>query len=91
MLFDNKVLWEALEQIKPDNVKGEYYLTDAIETARSRGGRVEAVLVEDYTEMLGINTVGELGLVRKIYTRRKKDEDNQRRVEDGIHRKRKRR
>jgi len=27
-LFDNKVLYEAVEKVKPDNVKGEYYVTD---------------------------------------------------------------
>ncbi len=29
-LFNNKVLFEALAEVRPDNVKGEYYLTDAL-------------------------------------------------------------
>jgi bifunctional UDP-N-acetylglucosamine pyrophosphorylase/glucosamine-1-phosphate N-acetyltransferase len=29
-LFNNQILFEALEKVKPDNVKKEYYLTDAV-------------------------------------------------------------
>lgn len=53
--FDADWLWAALEQI-PLSPKGEYYLTDLVGIAVDQGRWVQAVLVEDNTEMIGINT-----------------------------------
>ncbi len=89
--FKAEPLFDALLGIKADNVQMEYYLTDVIETMKSRGGRVEALRMADHTEMLGVNNVKDLEVVREIYARRKKDEDSKRRLENGIHRKRRRR
>jgi pantoate--beta-alanine ligase len=86
--FKAQPLFDALLMLTADNAQMEYYLPDAIGSIKARGGRVEAVRIEDHAEALGVNTPAELELVRKIYTRRLKHGDNQRRVEDGIHRKR---
>jgi len=48
-------LWEHLEQI-PVSARGEYYLTDLVGMAAAQGRNIEAVIVDDLTEMLGINT-----------------------------------
>src|SRR5690606_21994498 len=37
--FDKKLLFDALDQIKPNNVKGEYYITDALKILIGGGHR----------------------------------------------------
>lgn len=54
-IFDNKLLFEALEKVDNDNVQNEYYLPDAIAIMRDRGARVEAYPTPDFEEVLGIN------------------------------------
>ncbi|MHC4190294.1 MAG: bifunctional UDP-N-acetylglucosamine diphosphorylase/glucosamine-1-phosphate N-acetyltransferase GlmU [Planctomycetota bacterium] len=39
-LFNNTVLFEAIEKVKPDNVKKEYYLTDAVSDIIATGHKV---------------------------------------------------
>lgn len=41
-VFESGPLWEAIDQLRPNNAQGEYYLTDAPAYILSRGGRVEA-------------------------------------------------
>ncbi|MFC1799627.1 bifunctional UDP-N-acetylglucosamine diphosphorylase/glucosamine-1-phosphate N-acetyltransferase GlmU, partial [Candidatus Eisenbacteria bacterium] len=86
--FKAQLLFDSLLSVKADNVQMEYYLTDALETIKGHGGRVEAVVIDDHTEMLGVNTAAELNAVKKLYKRRKLDGDNKRGLENGIHRKR---
>jgi pantoate--beta-alanine ligase len=86
--FRAEPLFDALLMTTADNAQMEYYLPDAIRSVKSRGGRVEAVLIPDHTEALGINTAAELEAVRRIYSRRLKHEDNKRGMANGIHRKR---
>lgn len=54
-IFDNKLLFEALEKVNNDNAQDEYYLPDAIAIMRDKGARVEAYLTPDFEEVLGIN------------------------------------
>jgi UDP-N-acetylglucosamine diphosphorylase/glucosamine-1-phosphate N-acetyltransferase len=58
--FDAEPLFSALGQIKAENSKGEYYLTDVIEILKSDGGLVQAIDAADFREVRGINTVAEL-------------------------------
>lgn len=53
--FDANWLWEALKQVKL-SPKGEYFLTDAAGVAVAQGKRVRAVMIEDETEAIGVNT-----------------------------------
>jgi bifunctional UDP-N-acetylglucosamine pyrophosphorylase/glucosamine-1-phosphate N-acetyltransferase len=48
-------LWGALKRIQV-SPKGEFYLTDLVEIAAAEGGKVEAIVLEDETEAIGINT-----------------------------------
>jgi bifunctional UDP-N-acetylglucosamine pyrophosphorylase/glucosamine-1-phosphate N-acetyltransferase len=89
--FKADPLFDALLSVKADNVQMEYYLTDVIETLKSRGARVEAVRIADYTEMLGVNTGEDLEVVRRIHARRTKTEDHKRGLENEVHREGRRR
>jgi CTP:molybdopterin cytidylyltransferase MocA len=84
--FRAQPLFDALLAVTADNTQMEYYLPDAIEALKARGGRVEAVVIDDYTEMLGVNTPEELAAVNGIYVRRGRHGHHKRGVEDGVHR-----
>jgi bifunctional UDP-N-acetylglucosamine pyrophosphorylase/glucosamine-1-phosphate N-acetyltransferase len=69
-LFDNQVLFEALENIKPNNVKEEYYLTDAVSGIISTGHKVTAVTAVRPEEAMGINSRVQLSEASKIMQHR---------------------
>lgn len=50
-----KLLKQFLEALKNDNVQGEYYLTDVIGLLSHNGHRVSGYIVEDTSEIMGIN------------------------------------
>jgi len=55
MSFDGGVLPELLGEIRTDNDQGEYYLTDTVSIAMSRGMPCIAVAADDYREVSGVN------------------------------------
>lgn len=65
-LFNNKVLFEALEKVKPDNVKKEYYLTDALSVIITTGHKVVAVTAVRPEEAMSINSRAQLSKVSEI-------------------------
>ena len=85
--FRSGPMYDALLMLTSDNAQMEYYLTDTLGVIKSRGGRVEAHLIDDYTEVLGVNTKRDLERIRAIYARRYKHENNKRGVANDIHRK----
>ena len=64
--FDIEALLDALKDIKPNNAQGEYYITDVIEIMNSKGLKTGAVIVEDNTEILGVNDRIQLELLTKV-------------------------
>lgn len=48
-------VFEVLAELRPDNVQGEYYLTDVITKLIAAGEPVAAVVAEDAAEVMGIN------------------------------------
>lgn len=64
--FDIEELILALNEIKPNNVQGEYYLTDVIKIMNEKGLKTGAVIVDDNTEILGINDRVQLELVTQV-------------------------
>lgn len=64
--FDIEALLEALKEIKPNNAQGEYYLTDVIAIMNAKGLKTGAVIVEDNTEILGVNDRIQLEMLTKI-------------------------
>jgi bifunctional UDP-N-acetylglucosamine pyrophosphorylase/glucosamine-1-phosphate N-acetyltransferase len=53
--FDAVKLAGAIGKLKNDNSQGELYLTDVIEILRNEGGKIAAVLIDDFIEILGVN------------------------------------
>jgi bifunctional UDP-N-acetylglucosamine pyrophosphorylase/glucosamine-1-phosphate N-acetyltransferase len=68
--FETGPLFECLAALRP-SAAGEYYLTDVIGCFVARGLRVEALLVEDATLLLGVNTRTELAAADRILRARK--------------------
>lgn len=69
-LFNNKILFEALDKVKPDNVKGEYYLTDALALLIASGHKVVAVTAVRPEEAMGVNSRQQLSEAGKIMQER---------------------
>jgi bifunctional UDP-N-acetylglucosamine pyrophosphorylase/glucosamine-1-phosphate N-acetyltransferase len=61
MLIDGSRLFELLDSIGNDNAKGEYYLTDIVEAARSTGSVCRVVEAPE-EEALGVNSRAELSI-----------------------------
>jgi bifunctional UDP-N-acetylglucosamine pyrophosphorylase / glucosamine-1-phosphate N-acetyltransferase len=62
-VFDGRQLLGVLDQIRPNNRQGEYYITDAPGLLAAQGKEVRALPVLKPCEGLGINTVDELAVV----------------------------
>lgn len=68
--FDAQTLFRTLEKITPSNVQNEYYLTDCVRILAEEGSRVEALLTEDFTEAIGVNTRVQLAEAERILRQR---------------------
>lgn len=64
--FDIEELVAALKLIKPNNAQGEYYLTDVIKIMNDKGLKTGALIVEDNTEILGVNDRAQLELLTRV-------------------------
>ncbi|MCC0031041.1 MAG: bifunctional UDP-N-acetylglucosamine diphosphorylase/glucosamine-1-phosphate N-acetyltransferase GlmU [Brucellaceae bacterium] len=62
-----------LDAVGNANAKGEYYLTDVVEIARSRRMKVVATEV-DVTDVIGVNTLSELAAAERIWQERRRAE-----------------
>jgi bifunctional UDP-N-acetylglucosamine pyrophosphorylase/glucosamine-1-phosphate N-acetyltransferase len=71
MYFFNieSLLW-ALSQLDNSNNQGEYYLTDTIEKIISRGEKAGAFIVEDSTEIMGVNDRSQLNDAEQVILKR---------------------
>jgi bifunctional UDP-N-acetylglucosamine pyrophosphorylase/glucosamine-1-phosphate N-acetyltransferase len=67
--FRSNWLWQALARI-PLSPKGEYYLTDTVGLAVADGLNVEAIVLADAEEAIGINTRVHLAEAEAILRRR---------------------
>ncbi len=73
-LVSSELLWKALSQVDDRNEQGEIYLTDIVERAVADGRRIEALLLDDPDEALGVNTRAELAKAAAVVRRRKHEE-----------------
>ena len=55
-----------MKEIKPNNAQGEYYITDVIGIMNEKGLKTGAVIVEDNTEILGVNDRVQLEMLTKV-------------------------
>lgn len=63
--------WKHIGELQPNPAANEYYLTDMVEILNRAGGTVEAMVLEDPREALGINNRLELAEVDAILRTRK--------------------
>ena len=70
-VFDVAKLFRYIDQIKTENPHREFYLTDIVAILRRAGERVMAVKAENWSEVLGVNTRGELAALDALLRRRK--------------------
>jgi bifunctional UDP-N-acetylglucosamine pyrophosphorylase/glucosamine-1-phosphate N-acetyltransferase len=61
-----KLMFELLAEVKNDNAKGEYYLTDLVGLARGRGRQAAVALCEE-RDVQGVNSQGELAQVERVF------------------------
>ncbi|MCZ3387572.1 MAG: bifunctional UDP-N-acetylglucosamine diphosphorylase/glucosamine-1-phosphate N-acetyltransferase GlmU [Actinomycetia bacterium] len=65
-VFDAAALRTALSQVSTDNSQGEEYLTDVIGVLVDSGARVDAVVVDDMREVMGVNDLAQLAEARSV-------------------------
>jgi bifunctional UDP-N-acetylglucosamine pyrophosphorylase/glucosamine-1-phosphate N-acetyltransferase len=68
--FDSNKLFAALEEVRPTNSQGEYYLTDVPAILKSQHERVALFNHNDVREVSGINTRAELAEFENLIRRR---------------------
>lgn len=76
---DANTLFSLLDAVSNDNASGEYYLTDIVEVANSRGLKAVAVTCDE-AETLGINSRAELATAEDLFQARRRAEA----LEDGV-------
>ncbi|MCM2474759.1 bifunctional UDP-N-acetylglucosamine diphosphorylase/glucosamine-1-phosphate N-acetyltransferase GlmU [Rhizobium sp. CG5] len=73
MAINGRKALDLLQQIGNANVKGEYYLTDLVEIARSAGGKAVAVDAPE-AELAGCNNRAELAQIERVWQERRRHE-----------------
>ena len=53
--FDGGALAAAIGKLNNSNAQGELYLTDVIGILKNEGASVAAIMIDDFTEILGVN------------------------------------
>ncbi len=71
--FGRQEIFDALSRVRPDNVKGEYYLTDAVKVLIESGRRVVAITAVEPDEVLSINSRQQLAEVSRVMETRIQD------------------
>lgn len=78
--FDIQELLEALKKLTPNNKQGEYYLTDVFKIMNEKGLKTGTLVIEDNTEILGVNDRKQLELLTSILRKR----INREHMENGV-------
>ena len=78
--FDIEELVLALKHVNNNNSQKEYYLTDVIKIMNEKGLKTGAMLVEDNTEILGVNDRSQLELLTRVLRMRINNEHMKRGV-----------
>ncbi len=69
-VFEGNALIENLKYLDSNNSQGELYLTDVIKILNDKGEKVSAVIIEDDTEILGVNSRVQLSECEAILRKR---------------------
>lgn len=70
-IFKGDLLFKHIEEIQPDPENGEYYLTDILQIFLDRGYKVRTLEIEDYKELVGLNTPEDLAWAEELIDQRK--------------------
>jgi len=68
--FDNQKLFQALAQVKNDNVQGEYYLPDVLQILREQSDLISAYVTDNPKEGIGVNDRVQLSAAEKYLRQR---------------------
>jgi len=68
--FKASALRDYLKRLNTKNAQKELYLTDCVQLAVDSGALVEAVVSKDHHSVLGVNTLVELAIARRVMQRR---------------------
>jgi bifunctional UDP-N-acetylglucosamine pyrophosphorylase / glucosamine-1-phosphate N-acetyltransferase len=68
--FDGPTLIEALQRLTPDNAQGEYYLTDALALMAGDGRPIRPLVIDDFSQTLGVNDRVDLADIRALAQQR---------------------
>ncbi len=60
------LLFDLLAEVRNDNAKGEYYLTDVVELARGRGAPTRTVMAAE-DAVMGVNAQSELAVAEALF------------------------
>ncbi|HKL01892.1 MAG TPA: NTP transferase domain-containing protein [Desulfotignum sp.] len=71
--FDRSFLARAVEQLRPDNRQGEYYLTDVVDIGVKNKEKIAVTVLADHRQVLGINTLDELEKAQDLIGHIKKE------------------
>jgi bifunctional UDP-N-acetylglucosamine pyrophosphorylase/glucosamine-1-phosphate N-acetyltransferase len=66
------LLFDLLREVRNDNAKGEFYLTDVVELARGRGAPTRAVFASE-DAVMGVNSQSELAVAESLFQRSKRE------------------
>ncbi len=69
-MFKTRDLFAALDHVKPNNKKGEYYLTDTLAILKGMNKKLEALPSVPPEDVLSINTRSELADVARVMQKR---------------------
>ncbi len=73
MAAPSRLLFELLAEVRNDNAKGEYYLTDVVALARARGEPARAVFAGE-DAVMGVNAQGELAQAEALFQKVRREE-----------------
>lgn len=68
--FDKDFLFSAISMIGRNNAQAEYYLPDMIAIARKKRRRVTALITDDPSEVIGVNTRCDLSRAEEVMQKR---------------------
>ena len=60
IVLKNEDLFAHIDDLQPNNAQNEYYLTDMVSILANLGKKVNACVIEDRDEVMGINDCVEL-------------------------------
>ncbi|MCL4378227.1 MAG: bifunctional UDP-N-acetylglucosamine diphosphorylase/glucosamine-1-phosphate N-acetyltransferase GlmU [Actinobacteria bacterium] len=68
--FDSKALFDNISLLNTNNLQNEYYLTDIIEKFNVKNLKAAALLINDSSEILGVNDRVQLSIVQRLMRKR---------------------